>query len=102
MAATCEDWDIPYLNLSDITKPAEIAAKLEEMNPKIILCSIEDISNSAIQAELQSLKVSYVAVDECQVCFHSILSKLDSLLAFLSWVDLYFQTAEPFGDVILI
>ena len=67
MAGICEGWGIPYLNLSDITSPAEISVKLAEIDPKIILCSIEAISDHAIQTELQSLDVSYIAIDECQV-----------------------------------
>ena len=67
MATTCENWDIPYLNLSDIQNPAEIGHKIAELEPKIILSSIEDISNDAIQSQLQTLTVSYIAIDECQV-----------------------------------
>ena len=86
MAGICEDWDIPYLNLSEITKPVEIAAKLEEKDPKIILSSIEDISNCAVQDQLQSLKVSYIAVDECQVCFNSLLPNVAKFYSFLDFL----------------
>ena len=71
MANICEEWGIPYLNLSDITSPAEICVKLQEIEPKIILCSIEAISDQAIQTELQSVNVAYVAIDECQVALSS-------------------------------
>ena len=67
MATICENWEIPYLNISDITSPAEISSKLEETEPKIILASIEDVSDPAIQGQLQLLQVSYIALDECQV-----------------------------------
>ena len=67
MANICERWHIPYLNLSDVTSPSEIASRLRELDPKIILCSIEDISDPNIQSQLQSLMVSYIAMDECQV-----------------------------------
>ena len=67
MKNVCEGCQIPYLDLSSIAGPSEIAAKLEELDPKIILCSIEDISDNSIQAQLQYLDVSYIAVDECQV-----------------------------------
>ena len=67
MASICKDWNIPYLDLSDIKNPADIPAKLEEIVPKIILTSIEDISNHAVQSQLQTLNVSYIAIDECQV-----------------------------------
>ena len=67
MASTCENWDIPYLNLSTIKNPGDISDKLQELEPKIILSSIEDISSSAVQAQLQTLNISYIAIDECQV-----------------------------------
>ena len=67
MATICQNWDIPYLNISDITNPVEISSKLEETEPKIILASIEDVSNPVIQGQLQLLLVSYIALDECQV-----------------------------------
>ena len=66
MAATCESWEIPYLNLSDIN-PSTIAEKVATEQPKVLLSSIEDISNCSVQAQLQCLRVAYVAVDECQV-----------------------------------
>ena len=67
MVAICETWEIPHLNISGVTNPGEIAARLVDTDPKIILCSIEDISDPSIQAQLQSLNVSYVALDEAQV-----------------------------------
>ena len=67
MAGICEKWKIPFINLSDITHPEEIPQKIESLKPKIILCSIENIVDEAVQKSLQKLKVSYVAVDECQV-----------------------------------
>ena len=70
MASTCAKWDIPYLNISDIKNPADIGAKLQQIEPKILLSSIEDISNPTVQAQLHSLKISYVALDECQVRIH--------------------------------
>ena len=70
MAITCQEWSIPYLNLSEVQAPAEIPEKLDEINPKIILSSIESISDPSVQSFLHSLEVAYVAVDECQVCFN--------------------------------
>ena len=67
MASICKKWSIPYLDLSDVQSPAQIPQKLAELEPKIILSSIESVSNSAIQTQLQSLEVSYIAIDECQV-----------------------------------
>ena len=83
MTIVCQRWDIPYLNISDILNPSEIASKLEEADPKIILCSIEDISDPAIQAQLQTLNVSYIALDECQVISYYKLS-LNIVLIFLT------------------
>ena len=67
MSLVCERWGIPYLNLVDTRSPGEIKQKIEELEPKIILCSIEDVSEEATQKILQTLDVAYVAVDECQV-----------------------------------
>ena len=66
MEEICKSWDIPYLNLSGIP-PQEIEARINTGDPKILLASIEDISNPAIQSQLQSVDVSYVALDEAQV-----------------------------------
>ena len=67
MSQVCEKWGIPHLNLADTRNPEEIDRKIEELKPKVILCSIEDVSEEATQRRLQKLDVSYVAVDECQV-----------------------------------
>ena len=67
MASICEEWNIPYLNLGDVRSPSEIPERLSELAPKVILCSIEAISDPAIQSHLQSLEVGYIAVDESQV-----------------------------------
>ena len=55
------------MDLDTINKPSEISKRMLEINPKIIISSIEDISNEAVQSELQSIDVKYVAMDECQV-----------------------------------
>jgi hypothetical protein len=67
MSLVCQEWGIPYINLADIKNPDEISQKIEELEPKIILCSIEDISEESIQKNLQKLDVGYLAVDESQV-----------------------------------
>ena len=67
MACVCEEWGIPHVNLSDIQNPSEIQHKIDEAKPKIILASIEDISNHAVQSQLQTLDIKYIAIDECQV-----------------------------------
>ena len=72
MALVCEAWKIPYINLANIMNPDDITKKIEEVKPKIILCSIENVTDEAIQRRLQKLDVVYVAVDECQVIFFLI------------------------------
>ena len=74
-ANTCESYGIPYLNLSEVNSSAEIGAKLEEIDPKVVICSIEAISDPSVQAQLQSLAVSYIALDECQVAISKQLSE---------------------------
>ena len=69
MGVICRQWKIPYLDLSEISEPESISMRLSERKPKVILSSIEDISREDIQKHLQTLNISYVAVDECQVCF---------------------------------
>ena len=66
MVEICKSWHIPYLNLSE-TPPQEIKEKINARDPKILLASIEDISSPDIQSQLQSVDVSYVALDEAQV-----------------------------------
>ena len=73
METICTAWNIPFLNLSGVGDPEDISEKLRQLNPKIILASIEDISNAEIQSQLQLLHVTYVAIDECQVSFLEII-----------------------------
>ena len=67
MVSICESWEIPYLNLSE-THPNEIQSKIDADDPKVLLCSIEDISSPSVQSQLQTVEISYVAIDEAQVC----------------------------------
>ena len=67
MASTCEQWSIPYLNLAEVHAPSDIPQRLSEVAPKVVLCSIEAISDPAVQSQLQSVNVEYIAVDESQV-----------------------------------
>ena len=69
MEKICFDWEIPVLNISNIQNPDDIPEKLEELNPKVILASIEDLDREEVQAKLQLVNISYVAIDECQVGF---------------------------------
>ena len=75
MASTCEQWQIPYLNLAEVHSPSDIPRKLSEVSPKIVLCSIEAISDPAVQSQLQSINVEYIAVDESQVGGGQMLQK---------------------------
>ena len=67
MASNCVAYEIPYLNLSDVHNPDEIQTKIDEVDPKILLMSIEDVSNPLVQSELQNLDIRYIAIDEAQV-----------------------------------
>ena len=69
MEKICSDWEIPFLNISNIPNPEDIPEKLEELSPKILLASIEDLGREEVQAKLQLVNISYVAIDECQVGF---------------------------------
>ena len=74
MAKICDDWNIPYINLLEISKKEDIASIIEEAKPKIILSSIEDISDPIVQNSLQLVNIKYVALDECQVNIHALKS----------------------------
>ena len=74
MAKICDDWNIPYINLSEVSKKEDIASIIEEAKPKIILSSIEDISDPIVQNSLQLVNIKYVALDECQVNIHALKS----------------------------
>ena len=67
MSKICEAWKIPYINLSNITSRESTPTFTHSQAQKIILASIEDLTDVMIQKYLLSLKISYVAVDECQV-----------------------------------
>ena len=66
MCQVCENWGINYLNLSSIDE-AEIGEKVLTMKPKILITSIEKISNLNVQKQLSNLKLEYISVDEAQV-----------------------------------
>ena len=66
MEQICESWKIPFCNISGM-KPGDIIANIKTKDAKILIASIELISDVTVQKALQDLKVNYVAVDECQV-----------------------------------
>ena len=76
LANLCQSSSIPFLNLDELDSSSDIAKKLMEVKPRVIISSIEDISKADIQAELQSVDIRYVAIDECHVMLH---------LSFLNW-----------------
>ena len=67
MEKICTDWNIPFLNLSSVSRADQIPEMLKQTSPKVILSSVEDISREEIQSELQLLDIAYVAIDESQV-----------------------------------
>ena len=61
MSKICEAWKIPYVNLSSITDRKATQDLNSGQAPKIILASIEDLTDATIQKYLLSLKISYYA-----------------------------------------
>ena len=62
----CAEWNIPYLNISSLSKD-EIMTSVASSEVKIVIASIEQISDVAVQKAIRNLKVNYISVDECQV-----------------------------------
>ena len=72
MAKVCEAWKIPHINLSNALQTKDIHSSQDSIEPKVILASIEDLTNVTLQRYLLTLNnISYVAVDECQVRIYS-------------------------------
>ena len=84
MVNICSEWHIPFLNLSECSNPEEIVTKIAATRPKIILCSIEDISRVEVQSSLQLVPIKYIAIDECQVSQPFLSSEGYLVLIFLS------------------
>ena len=55
------------MNLSAISDPRDIQSELEMKCPRIIIASIEKISDLAVQKGLMNVRLQYVALDEAQV-----------------------------------
>ena len=66
MSSVCEKWGINFLNISTIDIP-KIGVMLDEMKPRIIISSVERISNVEVQKQLGKISLAYVALDEAQV-----------------------------------
>ena len=86
MAAICDTWRIPYVDLSNIHTSEQISSVLEELQPKVILCSIESISNPAIQDQINNLDVAYIAIDECQVILWEHYMVISKGTVYATWV----------------
>ena len=66
MCKICEDWGITYINVS-VVDVNTIRDRLINENPRIIVASVEKISDPCVQCQLRDLKLNYIAVDEAQV-----------------------------------
>ena len=66
MSIVCDEWGISYLNISLCDVDA-IGDRLKTEKPRIILASVEKISDHAVQKQLSVVKFDYIAVDEAQV-----------------------------------
>ena len=67
MSDICSSWQISFVNLSTISDPKDIQSELEMKSPRIIIASIEKISDLAVQKGLMNVRLEYVALDEAQV-----------------------------------
>ena len=65
MSEVCQKWGIRFLNLSSFSE--DLDAEIQSTGPRIIIASVEKISDSKIQKSLLNLKLDYVAFDEAQV-----------------------------------
>ena len=67
MESICREWNIPCCNASNIGV-TEILSSIKANRAKLLIASIELISDVTVQKAIQNLKVNYISVDECQVC----------------------------------
>ena len=75
MCLVCEAWGIKYLNLSALDERS-ICDQITETTPKIIICSIEKISDPCVQKQLFNVNLDYIALDEAQVIFLTIFPNM--------------------------
>ena len=66
MIRICGEWGIECLNLSAVPQD-EIGEQITTLKPKILISSIEKISDPGVQKQLLNIKCSYIAIDEAQV-----------------------------------
>ena len=66
LESLCVKWKIPCLNLSNV-RGDEVISRVSASSIKVIIASIERISDMTVQKSILNLQVSYISVDECQV-----------------------------------
>ena len=76
MCDICREWKIVFVNLSSFSDPYEIQMELEVKKPRIIIASVEKISDVKIQKGLMNVGLDYVALDEAQVCSKLNVSRI--------------------------
>ena len=85
MGDICQSAGIPFINLGRLTfikqkfliddfeaevhNLNELGLMIQQNEPKILLCSIENVDDPIVQKQIQNLQIAYVAVDEAQVSF---------------------------------
>ena len=74
MCLVCEAWGIKYLNLSALDE-SSICDQITETKPRIIISSIEKISDQSVQKQLFNVSLEYISLDEAQVNFLAISMK---------------------------
>ena len=62
----CNRWKIPALNLSSVSA-SDVMNMIASKAIKIVIASIECVSDAAIQKAIRNLRVNYISIDECQV-----------------------------------
>ena len=62
----CKAWNIPFLNLSSVSIE-DIKSKVVSSGARIVIASIEKISDVLVQKAIRDINVNYISVDECQV-----------------------------------
>ena len=78
-------WGVKYLHL-DKVDPDALAATLRRMKPDILLSTIERLENKDILSALLTIRLSYVAVEEAQVCFQPPYWLDDRIYDSLKWL----------------
>ena len=72
MGHICEQWGIRFLNIS-MMDVEDIAEQIKSVNPRILIASVEKISDSRFQKQIGGLDLKYIAFDEAQVSLHTFV-----------------------------